>query len=185
MGGWAGRAGQVGRRGYTLIELVVVVGIIIVMTLAALPFFTSMMKSSRLDAATRQLAGDVREARSKATQTGWQYQIKGFNVGGGSSYKNQYRMLGRSSSGVAWPSDTGPNIQSSTQLAGPWINLNQLYSGVRLNSSIAGTSFYVSFDSRGVAFEWSPTSDPWMTLTQQSSGSRYLRITSAGSVKIQ
>lgn len=185
MGSRAERAGQVGRRGYTLIELVVVVGIIIVMLAAGLPFFTSMMKSSRLDAGTRQLAGDVRDARALATQSGWQYQIVGFNAGGGSTYKNQYRLLGRSSSAVAWPANTGPNIQTSTQMAGQWVNFNQLYSDVSLNPLIGTTSFYVSFNSQGVAFEWTPSSDPWMTLTSQSGGSRYLRITSAGSVKIQ
>lgn len=47
MGGWAGRARQVGRKVFTLVELVVVVGIIIVMGLVGLPFFTAMMQNSR------------------------------------------------------------------------------------------------------------------------------------------
>lgn len=191
MGGWARRARQVGRKGYTLIELVVVVGIISVMAIVGLPFFTAMMQNSRLDAAVRQLAGDVRGARSLATQTGWQYRIFGGNAGGSASYKSQYRLMGRSSTAVAWPADTSPNFNfptpsaGATQMAGPWINFNQLYPGVSLNPSISNPSFYVSFDSRGVAFEWNPTSDPWMSVTPPSGSSRQLRITSAGSVKIQ
>ena len=191
MGGWARRAQQVVQKGYTLIELVVVVSIISVMVMIGVPFFSAMMQNSRLDAATRQLAGDVREARSKATLTGWQYRISGGNAGGSASYKGQYRLMGRSSAAVAWPADTSPNFNfptppaGATQMAGPWIDFNQLYPGVNLNPSIANVSFYVSFNSQGVAFEWNPTSDPWMSVTQSSGSSRLLRITSAGSVKIQ
>lgn len=188
MGGWAGWAREVGRKGYTLVELVVVVGILIVMTYVALPFFTAMMRGSRLDAATRQLAGDVREARSKATQTGWQYQIVGYNVGGVSAFKNQYRLVGKASASATdkFPDETQANaFESATKMAGPWINFNQLYPGVSLNPSVSNPNFYVSFDSRGVAFEWNPASDPWMTITQQEGGSRQLRVTWAGSVKIQ
>jgi prepilin-type N-terminal cleavage/methylation domain-containing protein len=185
MVGCARRAQQGVQKGYTIVELLVVVSIISLMVMAGVPFFTAMMQNSRLDAATRQLAGDVRDARSLATQTGWQYQIIGFNVGGGSTYQNQYRMLGRSSSGVAWPANTGPNFSSATQMAGPWINFNQLYPNVSLNPSISNVSFYVSFNSQGVAFEWNPTSVPWMSISPPSGSSRQLTITSAGSVTIQ
>lgn len=183
----AERNGQRGGKGYTLIELVVVVGIIIVMTIAAMPFFTAMMRNSQLDAGARQLAGDVREARSLATQTGWQYKIVGFNVGGGQTKKNQYHLLGRSSAGVAWPADTADPFQNATKMAGPWINFNQLYPNVSLNPSVSNPSFYVSFNSQGVAFEWNPTAGSWMTITPSSgsSTSRQLTITAAGGVRIQ
>jgi Tfp pilus assembly protein FimT len=146
-----------------------------------LPFFTAMMQNSRLDAGTRQIAQDIREARSKATQSGWDYKIVGFNVGGSSTYKNQYRLVGRKT-GVAWPADTGPNLQTSTQLAGPWINFNQLYQGVSLNPSVSTQSFYVSFNSRGAVFE--NLNFP-LTITLQSGGSRQVTVTSVGGVRIQ
>jgi len=188
MSGWAKRVRQVGREGYTLIELAIVVGIIIVMVMVGLPFFTAMMQNSQLDGATRQLAGDVRDARSLATQTGWQYQIVGFNAGGSSTYKNQYRMLARSSSGVAWPANTGPMLNfptppgGATQMAGPWINFNQIYPGINLNASNSNPSFYVSFSSQGVSFE--SMSFP-LQFSNQSGGSRQVSVTSAGSVRIQ
>jgi len=174
-------------RGYTLIELVVVVGILIVLTLAALPFFSAMMRSSQLDAAARQLAGDVREARALATQTGWQYRLVGFNESAGPPQKNQYRLLGRSSPGGAWPAATAAPFQSATQMAGVWINFGQLYSGVTLNAAVGTPSFYVSFNAQGVAFDSSPTTDPWMTITPhgEASPARQVKITAAGGVRIQ
>jgi Tfp pilus assembly protein FimT len=187
MGGEIGQRREIGRGGYTLVELVVVVGIIIVLTAIGLPFFTTMMQNSRLDAGTRQIAQDIREARSKATQTGWDYKIVGFNVGGSSTYKNQYRLLGRKT-GVAWPADTGPNFNfpsppaGATQMAGPWINFNQLYQGVSLNPSVSTQSFYVSFNSRGAVFE--SMSFP-LTITLQSGGSRQVTVTSIGGVRTQ
>jgi len=187
MGGRIRQSGDIGREGYTLIELVVVVGILIVLTMIGLPFFTAMMQNSRLDAGTRQIAQDIREARSKATQTGWQYKIVGFNAGGSSTYKNQYRLVGRKT-GVAWPADTGPTFNfptppdTATQMAGPWTNFNQLYQDVSLNPSVSTQSFYVSFNSRGAAFE--NLNFP-LTITLQSGGSRQVMVTSIGSVRIQ
>jgi len=177
---------QVGRKGYTLIELVTVVGIIIVLVMAAMPSFTLMMKNSQLDAAARQIATDLRDARSLATQTGWQYRLVGFNAGGGQAKKNQYHLVGRSSSGIAWPADAADPFQSATQMAGDWIDFTRLYKNVNLNSSVTNPSFYVSFASTGAALEFNPTAAPWMTITQSgATTSRQLSITWAGNVKIQ
>ena len=186
MGGRIGQSGEIGRGGYTLVELVVVVGILIVLTAIGLPFFTTMMQNSRLDAGTRQIAQDIREARSKATQTGWDYKIVGFNAGGSSTYKNQYRLLGRKT-GVAWPADTGPNLQTSTQLAGPWINFSRDYPGVSLIPASSSASFYVSFNSKGAAFENSGFGLPpnGLNVVLQGGGSRQVTVTSIGGVRIQ
>ena len=173
-------------RGYTLIEFVTVVGILIVMTAVAFPVFTTMMKNSQLDAAARQIATDLRDARSLATQTGWQYRLVGFNAGGGQAKKNQYHLVGRSSSGVAWPADGADPFQSATQMAGNWVDFTRLYPNVSLNSSVTNPSFYVSFASTGAALEFNPTAAPWVTVTQSgATTSRQLSITWAGNVKIQ
>jgi Tfp pilus assembly protein FimT len=186
MDGRIGQSGEGGGRGYTLIELVVVVGILIVMTMVGLPFFTAMMRNSRLDAGTRQIAQDIREARSKATQTGWEYKIVGFNAGGSSTYKNQYRLVGRKT-GVAWPADTGPDLQTSTQMAGPWINFNRDYPGVSLIPASSSASFYVSFKSNGATFENSGFGlfPNGLNVVLQGGGSRQVMVTSIGSVRIQ
>jgi hypothetical protein len=95
---------------------------------------------------------------------------------------NQYRMLGRSSAAVGWPANTGPILQSATQIAGPWINFNQLYQGVSLNPAVSTQSFYVSFNSQGVAFE---SMNFPLTITLQSGGSRQVTVTTVGGVTIQ
>lgn len=169
--------------GFTLVELVVVVGIIVVMMAVGLPYFSSMIKGSRLDGASRQLVGDVREARSRATLTGWQYKIFGFKYGGGGANPNQYRIVGRSSTSVAWPSDTAQSFQSSTQMAGAWIDFTHEYPGVQLNASSGYASFYVSFNPLGVAFEINNFSP--LQITSDSGGSKSVTITPAGGVKIQ
>jgi len=89
---------------------------------------------------------------------------------------------------VAWPADTGPTFNfptppdTATQMAGPWTNFNQLYQDVSLNPSVSTQSFYVSFNSRGAAFE--NLNFP-LTITLQSGGSRQVMVTSIGSVRIQ
>ena len=187
MSGTEERTGGGARRGYTLVELVVVVGILIVMTIAGLPFFTAMMQSTQLDAAARQLVGNVREARALAIQTGWQYRIVGFNAGGGQPKMNQYHLVGKSAPGGVWPADAAEPFQSATQMAGAWVNFTQLYPNVSLNPAVGTPSFYVSFNAQGVALEFNPTAPPWMTITPTSGAStaRQVTITAAGGVKIQ
>jgi hypothetical protein len=122
--------GFIGSAGFTLV--------------IGLPYFSSMIKGSRLDGATRRLVGDVREARSRATLTGWQYKILGFKYGGGGANPNQYRIVGRSSTSVAWPSDTAQSFQSATQMAGAWIDVSPL-----VVTSDAGGSMSVTVTPAG------------------------------------
>ena len=187
MSGTEERTGGGARRGYTLVELVVVVGILIVMTIAGLPFFTAMMQSTQLDAAARQLAADVRDARALATQTGWQYRLVGFNAGGGQPKQNQYHLVGKSTPGGAWPADAAEPFQSATQMAGAWVNFTQLYPNVSLNPAVGTPSFYVSFGAQGSALEMNPTAPPWMIITPhgEASPARQVKITAAGGVRIQ
>jgi prepilin-type N-terminal cleavage/methylation domain-containing protein len=180
--GAKGQPDHVGGKAYTLVELVVVVVILAVMVLAGLPFFLTTLRSARLDAAVRQFTTDVREARSQATLTGWQYRLAGYNVGGSGTYKNQYRLVGRSSGAVAWPDDTGPSFQSATQGVGPWVDFNRLYPGVRLNLADGTPRFYASFDARGVAFELN--SHPFQ-LTAETGATRTVTVSAAGSVRVQ
>lgn len=175
--------GFIGSAGFTLVELVVVVGIVVVMLAIGLPYFSSMIKGSRLDGATRRLVGDVREARSRATLTGWQYKILGFKYGGGGANPNQYRIVGRSSTSVAWPSDTAQSFQSATQMAGPWIDVTEEYPGVQLNAASGYASFYVTFNALGVAFEITNFSP--LVVTSDAGGSMSVTVTPAGGVKIQ
>jgi Tfp pilus assembly protein FimT len=169
------------RPGLTLVELAMATMVLIVLLGIAIPAFYSMLQRSQLDAAVRQVTSDVREARSRATLAGWQYRLLGFDNDSASPYKNQYRLLGRSSTAVAWPADTVAAFTSATQMAGTWIDVNELYPGVRLDTSDATNRFYVSFNSQGGAFE---TNSFPLEVGHQSGQRQCLGITAAGSTRI-
>jgi len=170
--------------GLTLVETVLVVTIMGLLTVIGLPFFTGTIQAQRLDGATRQIASDIREAQARASLTGWQYRVVGYNQSSGDSHRNQYRLMGRSSAAIAWPADTVGAFQSTTQMAGEWVDVTGLYPGVQINPSSASARFWVAFDSRGVAFDIEASCNP-MLLTGQSGTSKSLRVTTAGSVRIQ
>jgi type IV fimbrial biogenesis protein FimT len=146
-------AGTALQRGFSIIELMLAMCIVLTLVSITVPSISTLMRNYRRDAATQQIVGDVRKARSQAILTGWQYRVVGYNNGASSAFKNQYRLLARRSSAVSWPSTTAAAFSSSTQRAEAWTNLPSLYSGVRLNPSDATADFYVTFDSRGVRIE--------------------------------
>lgn len=141
------------RRGFSIIELMLAMCIVLTLVSITVPSISALMRNYRRDAATQQIVGDVRKARSQAILTGWQYRVVGYNNGASSAFKNQYRLLGRRSTAVSWPSTTAASFSSSTQFAEDWVNLPALYPGIRLNPSDATADFYVTFDARGVRTE--------------------------------
>ncbi len=171
-------------RGYTLVEILIAVVMGAILAGLTIPAFLSFMQRNRLDAAVGQLVEHVREARSRATMTGWEYKVLGFNYGGGGSYKNQYRLMARSSSAVAWPADTVAPFQSATQMAGVWVNFDTAYPGVRVNPSDGTPRFWVSFNSRGVAYDIDGSFQP-LQVTYQSGSSRNVRVYTSGTIRIE
>ncbi len=172
------------RRGFTLVEALIAMVMVAILGGLSIPGFTGFIQRSRLDGATRQIVSDVREARAKATMTGWQYRIYGFNANASSSYKNQYRLQGRSSGTVAWPADaTGP-FQSATQMATMWINVSTLYPGVRINPQDGTLHFWVAFNAQGQAFDVDDSFDP-LVVTHQNGETRSLSVTFVGGIRIQ
>jgi hypothetical protein len=151
---------------------------------ALVPNILGLMRTYRRDGVVEQIVGDVRKARSKAIMTGWQYRVLGFNAGSSSTYKNQYRIMARSSSGVGWPADTVAPMQSSTQMAGGWVNISKLYPGVSLNPNDSTPHFSVAFDSRGVRIELDTSFDPLVVVSQTGSV-KSVRVSAVGSASIQ
>jgi Tfp pilus assembly protein FimT len=135
----------------TLAELMAAVAIGAMVVLVAVPAFQSILTRSRVDTATRQVVTDLRSARSKSIMTGWEYKLMGFGNSSTDLRKNQYRVLARSSSGVAWPADTANPMSSATQYAGAWTNLANLQTGAQLLPGGAGSNarFEIAFDARG------------------------------------
>jgi type II secretory pathway pseudopilin PulG len=172
-------------RGFSMLEIMVVVGIFMIVASVVFPKFTKLIYSYRRDAAMQQLAGDTRRARTEAIRTGWQYRIFGFNHTSTSAFKNQYRLMARSSGAVAWPADSVAAFTSTTQMAGQWVNIPSRYPGVRLNPSDGTERFWVAFDSRGVRIELDDSFDPLYVVHQTESFQRQVDVTAVGSVKTQ
>jgi prepilin-type N-terminal cleavage/methylation domain-containing protein len=190
---WARRLGQFKQRGFTLFELVMVTIILLIMIAVSMPAFNTMMRNSLADVGVRQIAADIQDARSRAIRTGWQYRILGGNAGGSTSYKNQYRLEGRSSGAAAWPLATDGAIETSTKVAGQWINFSALFNNraVSLNPSDADPDFFVVFDSRGAVIASSdvcpgvPSPCSFTLSVTRETMSRTVTVSSVGRVRIQ
>ena len=171
-------------KGFSLVESMLVVAVGAVLLGLAVPSFRGLIQYSRRNGAAEQIAGDLRKARSRAITTGWQYRLYGFNSGEDSPFKNQYRLLARRSSAVGWPDATADPMQSATQMAGAWIDIQSLYPSVSLNADDATADFWVDFDSRGVRFNVDPSFDP-LVVTDQLGHETSVTVSAVGSVEIQ
>lgn len=173
--------GRVTARGFSSAELAITLAVVGLLALIAIPSFTSMVRRSRVSGASRQIISDIREARSRSLGSGWEYKLFGFAATSTDTRKNQYRVLGRSNSGVSWPSDTSAVISTSTQRAGAWMNINTGFPGVRLVSPTA--RFEVAFDSRGSA-PGSASFNPLVVNNQWGTTSS-ITVTTTGGVRVQ
>lgn len=153
--------------------------------LVSVPAFRYMIRSSRLHAAARQAVSDLREARAQAIATGWECKIVGFGNTSGLANKNQYRIMARLTSAVAWPSDTSPILKSSTQRVEPWTDVPSAFPGVQLDPGGSSTNdrFEVVFDSRGSATTSTNDFSPFRLIGDGKPAS--ITISSAGGITLQ
>jgi Tfp pilus assembly protein FimT len=139
--------------------------------------FTGTLERSRVDAAVRELATEMREARSQAITRGWEFRIVGYRDGAADGPENQYRALGRQSSAVDWPAEDTDAFESETQMAGSWTDLASKYPGVAV--AAGSERFELTFDSRGTAAGGG-------ALSVNGHGStKTLTVSVSGSVKVE
>ena len=79
------------QRGFSLIEMLMVIAIVMIMSAIALPFFGGFLDNRNLKNAARDIAGDIFELKERAISEDSQYQIQ-FNQGA-----NNYALTGGAS----------------------------------------------------------------------------------------
>jgi prepilin-type N-terminal cleavage/methylation domain-containing protein len=146
------------RRGFTVMELMVAVALGAILAAMAAPGFVEMVRRGRQFSAVRRVVSDLRDARSRAISTGWEYRVVGYDADTTGDRPNQYRVLARRSTAVAWPGEEDAPFQSDTQLAARWVDVAAEYPGVRFDSE--DTRFELTFDSRGTAADASDDFNP-------------------------
>ena len=95
-------------RAFTVAELLIVVGILAVITLASLPTLTGTIRRYRLRSAAWQIAGDLRLARAKAVGANRRHRVCFTNCSG-SAPANGYLIQREEGSGWAIDSVVGPS----------------------------------------------------------------------------
>lgn len=143
------------QKGFTLVELMIVVAIIAIMATFAFPAYQDWMVRNRLNGAARQVMSDFMEARMKAA-----------------SQNNRFRVLFLDSHRYKILDDDNNNNIEDTGESSQTKDIQTEYYDVTLSVS-ADPIFYPRGTSSGTTF----------TLTN-SSGSKYVKVAITGRVKI-
>ena len=190
------RSTRRGRRGVTLIEMLVVVAVLAIIVAVGLPNVMSALQRARSRGAADLISTAMRDARSRAIATGWQFRVFGFNAASG-TLPNQFRIEGRSSPALAWPASNVPGpLSSSTRSADPWFVMAKEYPGVRLNAGDAGAcpdplgggaySFCIAYTSQGLMTTSYQGAGGGLQVTGiQGNVAKTVTATLAGAVRVQ
>lgn len=181
------------QRGFSLIEMMVVMAIVIIMTGAAAPSFYRLIVSNRLQTNAAQLVGGLRMARESAIlyQQNLRFYVQTAPSGSGTAY--YYEMfLKVPSSATHWTTDDDP-------VTAKWVrktlDSNIVFGAapgqfvdVGANDALGRRFYYVEFSSgSGSSFRGQPvsvSSRTTITLTDPSSGRNwYVILESTGSVR--
>jgi len=145
-----------GKRGFTLVEMMIVIAVLAIIAAIAAPNFQTYMAQRRLNGAARLVMTDLMDARMKAVSENNQFKVFFLDT-------HQYKML----------DDENNNGTEDTGETSVTKDIQSNYPGVTLSAS-AHPIFY----PRGTA--WGTT----VTLTN-TSGSKSVSVSTAGRVKIQ
>ena len=171
-----------GRQGFSAVEILAVIGLVASLALLMGPSLVEILQSSRLRAAARQMASEVRLARSKSVATGWQYRITGISAGSSDSKSNQYRVMARESSAIGWPSISVAPSESATLIVGDWIDVGSRYAEVQLNQTDTG-EFALAFDKGGTPIEMSLSFNP-LQISGANGAAKFVTVSAVGSVRV-
>lgn len=166
------------KAGFTLIELIVTVAILVMMLAVAVPLFFQTIAQRRLTAAVERVANDLRYVQSLAVTQGNLHRLHA-GTDGAVGRPGEYRLERSENGGVSWIA------------LGAWYNPSADYQGSNLQSikDNAGTTlatYDVRFNSQGAVANTGVGSYPIvLTVVAQSGATGTVRVLRTGAVRIQ
>lgn len=175
------------RDGFSVIELLIVAGMLAVLTAVSMPIFAATFKSSRFSGAARQLSSDIRHARSLAVSKGGFYGVHSGRDPfiGNPALHDSYRIE-YSADGVTWPATTA--AMGSPGVITNWQNLSTQYTGVTVQSVVDGSTTAIGgpiFNAMGASVDLANAiRSVSITLADGSGTTKVIQISHAGNVKM-
>ncbi len=140
-----------GQEGFSILELVLVLGILAVIAGITFPLVEGAIQRSQANGAGEVLAGAIRDARMRAIATGWQYRLVASDSGG--TVPNAFRIEGMNpATGGVWPAAgtaSMPPYYGSNQTYEAYANLPKDFGTAKIQIPAGGPIFTVVFDARG------------------------------------
>ncbi len=184
--------GPLGRKeGFTAFELLVVVTVTAILAAVGMPLFLGTIETYRLNAATRQVATEIRRVQSLAVSRG---AVIGFHWGGNPDLpdpgrlNSEYRIERDATGACDYPSPT--DTTANPDVITNWTDLTRDYRGTEIsavqdtNGTVLGG---VMFNARGVSVNTctNPVAFPvTVTVGDTTGATRTIEIRSAGSLRI-
>ena len=168
------------RGGFSAAELLVVVTMLAILATVSLPIFAATFKSARLSGAVRQLASDIRSARSLAVSKGGYYRLQTSN----NSYRVEHCNPCTPPVSVSWPASSA-QMGASADVISNWQDLSSLYGGITIQSvsTVDGAIFNSTGASVGPGNY--PVTPRSVTITlADDSAPKVIQVSPAGNVKM-
>ena len=163
--------------------MLVVAAMLAILATVSLPIFAATFKNARLSGAVRQLASDIRSARSLAVSKGGFYGVHSGRdpaIGDPSLY-NSYRIE-YSTNGTTWPAATA-TMGSDPGVIMNWENLSTQFTGVTVQSVVDGSAVAIGgpiFNAMGASVDSSNIRSVNITLIDD----KVIQVSPAGNVKM-
>ena len=164
------------KAGFTLIELIIVVAILVMMLVVAMPLFFQIIAQRRLTAAVERVATDLRYVQSLAVTRGTVHRLHS-GADGAVGRPGEYR-LERDNGAGGWDA------------LAPWYNPSSDYSGSSLQSikDNAGTTiaaYDVRFNSQGAVANAGVGSFPIVLRVARAGTTLCVQVLRTGAVRIR
>ena len=139
------------RRGFTLIELVIAIFVLLMMVLTGMPAFTNMMAQRRLMGAVGRVSADLRFIQSQAVRLGYKHQL--------SYAAGSYTLQKFNTATNAWVS-LGPSYSVATDYTG--VSLASIIDNAGAGVNVTAIWFRPQGSKReGISKKSAPASIRW------------------------